>query len=279
MNEKDLTEGMDAQQGEELGDLRGVEKLLMSYEAPEPDRSALLQRLKPLLAPEPIAAHPPLFGIHYWLWLARSQISLLDGPFWWASGLLLGLGILLCTASGGAAAVAFALVSPALAVAGVSYIFRPTARSLREMELLSAVRPLEMLYARLVMLFTYDAVLLLVLLLVGWSQGLQITFVTLARLLLIWFGPMIGLTGLALYTTIRWKALAGMIIPLASWFTLILLGWREINPQMASPIGWDALLRFIQQSNLLAIASLVALILGICLLWLAGDVVQREWST
>jgi hypothetical protein len=272
MNKHDLWEGLDADQQAELGDLHELEAQFNSYDIPEPDSAALLKRLKPMIA-QPVPQRQ--IGIHYWLWLARSQLSLVDRNFWWSSTLLVVLGVILCAASNGAAAILYALLSPMLAVGGVAYIFRPTARSLREMEMLSAVRPLEMLYARLVLLFAYNGLLILLFLLVAWSQGMQIVI---GRLLLIWFGPMIGLTGLALYSTIRWNTLTGIIAPLIVWAGLIFLGWHEVVPDFAFNPLWTDLLQVVQQSNVLVTGALIALVGGVVLMGMAGGMIERKWS-
>ncbi len=65
-------------------------------------------------------------------------------------------------------------------------------RTLWELERLSRYQPFELLYARVAVILLLDVALAVVLLLVVWSQGAQIV---LWRLLLTWFGPMIGLAG------------------------------------------------------------------------------------
>src|SRR5215510_4388424 len=111
MNKHDLLEGLDADQRAELGDLHELETQLSAYDVPEPNSAALLKRLKPMIT-QPVQQRQ--IGLHYWLWLARSQLSLLDRSFWWSSTLLVALGVVLCAASNGAAAILYALLSPML---------------------------------------------------------------------------------------------------------------------------------------------------------------------
>mgnify|MGYP005846106943 CR=1 FL=1 len=269
MNKYNLTSGLDPEQQTELGDLRQLEAALQTYEPPEPDTERLLVGLQPLM-PQPGTPRPDpaLKDWRYRLRLAHMQLSLVDGTFWWVSVLLLGLGILLLIASGGIIAGFFALISPLLAVAGTAYVFRPETRSLREFELLSAVKPLELLYTRLLLILVYNTGLALTLILLAWSQDTQLV---LWRLLLIWFGPMVGLTGIALYAALRWNTLAGIMMPMGLWTIMIFIGWRDTVIQ--TPRVFDLIELFAMpasQSDLLLIISVLILPLGLALIWLAG---------
>ncbi len=269
MNKYNLKSGLDPEQQIELGDLRQLEAVLQTYETPEPDTERLLVGLQPLM-PQPGTPRPDpaLKDWRYRLRLAHMQLSLVDGTFWWVSVLLLGLGILLLIASGGIIAGFFALISPLLAVAGTAYVFRPETRSLREFELLSAVKPPELLYTRLLLILVYNTGLALTLILLAWSQDTQLV---LWRLLLIWFGPMVGLTGLALYALLRWNLLVGVMLPMSSWVLLLFVGWRDTVLQTRNlAISVEVLSQVVTQSDTFMLASILALVAGIILVWQSG---------
>jgi hypothetical protein len=275
MNDHDLS----PEQREELGDLRPLYNRLEEYDVPEPDSARLLAALKPLLA-EPLEVEK-IFVLESerrdfgdWLRLAWNQTNLLEAPFWWSSFLLTLLGALLGMSYGGtAAALCLVVVSPLVAVTGVAYLFRPATRILWELEQLSRVQPLEFLYARLALILTLNLLLAVALLLVAWTQGLQIV---LWRLLLIWFGPMIGLTGIALFCSVRWNTLAGVIAPVVAWGLLVLAGWREtvLNTTPDLPNA-PALITRLGMSNTLLLLAGVALVVGLLLLYESGRWVTR----
>lgn len=261
MNNHTLSSGLDPEQQTDLGDLSPVEALLTAYTTPEPDTDRLLASLQAVIQQPPRTLRDRLR-------LAHMQVSLVGSAFWWASALVLGLGLVLLAVSEGTIAGLYALVSPIFAVIGTATIFRPDARSLREFELLSAVSPLEMLYTRLLLILLYNAGLAVTLILFAWSQDTQIV---LWRLLLIWFGPMIGLTGAALYSLLRWRMLAGVLVPMGLWSALLFLGWRETVLHSSSPfvsLG-DLSMTVVQSSSFLAVSCL-ALVMGVSLMWQSG---------
>lgn len=275
MNNPPLSSGLDPEQQSDLGDLSHVEALLHAYETPEPDSDHLLASLQAVIKQQNTLI-PPLTprSLRDRLRLAHMQLSLVGSAFWWASGLLLGLGLVLLAVSEGSIAGLYALASPVLAVLGTAYIFRPEARSLREFELLSAVSPMELLYTRLLLILLYNAGLALIVILFSWSQDSQIVV---WRLLLIWFGPMMGLTGVALYSLIRWHVLAGVLVPMGLWAALLFLGWREAVLHSSSPfvsIG-DLSLAVVQSSSFL-VASFLALVIGVILMWQSGRLAAHE---
>jgi hypothetical protein len=263
MNKNRLTSGLDPEQIDALGDLSGVEAQLNAYAIPEPDTAALLARLT---TPEHAAS--PILDWRGWLRLAQTQTLLLSIRFWWATLIILALGILLVTAYGGAMLAVYALCSPVLAVAVSAYLFRAETPTLREFELFSGYGALELLYVRLLLVLAYTFIVTLLLLLAASTQGVN---VILWRLLVIWLGPMVGLTGLALYATVRWNAFAGGALPIGAWALMLILGWRDsIQGGMTSFNASQFVTAAISQSDALLFGALAGFIGGAALIWQAG---------
>lgn len=259
---------------EALGDVQPLVQHLAQYEVPEPDSARLLQSLTSVLknnveAGIPHVDEPSLRSFYDWLRLAWAQTELLEAPFWWSSLLITLLGVLLGMTYGGeAATLCLLLISPLIAVTGVAYLFRPATRTLWQLEQLSPLRPLEFLFARLALILTLNLMLAAALLCVVWIQGVQIV---LWRLLLIWFGPMIGLTGIALFCSVRWNTLSGVIAPMIAWGLLFLVGWRDTvltsSPELPNA---TVIIARIGMSNSLLLMAALALIAGLLLLYESG---------
>lgn len=275
-----LTDGLDEAQRLVLGDLSVLAHFLETDSIPElgpAEQARLLAALDPYL-PASAAPHPP--GLGDWLRLARGQLALFESSFWLAGLLVLFLGLSLTVIDGRELLpLAFVLLAPLLAAAGVAYAFRPETRTLGELERLTATSAVELLYARLALVLAFNLTISLLLLLLIWLEGPQ---VALWRLALAWLGPMLALAGLALYATLRWGSLVGTILPLGVWGGLVLLGWREAvvrATESLSPVVW--LLLEINYSNPLLSGSILACLVGLGLLALAGRIVTSEtqsWS-
>lgn len=297
MNDKSkrLTAGLDPAQREALGDLEDVvEALAGDGEAPEPsptDHARLLATLEPYLPPStPVPAkgseaERQLSAIVSRAWsVVWTQTALLRAPFWWAGALLLlGLGGVLLKGNG-LLPLIFVFLTPVLSAAGVAYAFRPETRTLWELERLTPVRPLELLYTRLLVVLTFDAFLSLVLLTMAW---LQVPQLVLWRFLLAWLGPMLALTGLALYATVRWGPTAGAVLPMGIWGAFVLVGWWQAVAQAEASsarivsageaVAW--LLSQINTSTAVLAACLLAAALGLLLLGQAGRwVMEERWA-
>lgn len=264
------------EQREELGDVQPLMQRLAQYDVPEPNSERLLASLlMQRRETEPVPIHAsPRRSFHDWLRLAGSQMELLEAPFWWSSLLLTLIGVLLGMSYGSAVAtLCLVVISPLVAVTGVAYLFRPATRVLWELEQLSQVQPLEFLYARLALILTLNLTLAAALLFVVWTQGLQIV---LWRLLLIWFGPMIGLTGIALFCSVRWNTLAGVIAPMVAWGLLVIVGWRDtvLTTSLDLPNA-PAIITRLGMSNTLLLLATAALVVGLLLLYESGRWVTR----
>ncbi|MFP4345974.1 MAG: hypothetical protein ACLFU8_14860 [Anaerolineales bacterium] len=274
-----LTAGLDEEELESLGDLEDLTRLLAGYDLPpeyEPgprEHARLLAALEPHLpAPSPVEERR---GLRAWLNLVDSQAALLQPPFWWAGGLVLVLGLIVALLEGdGLLSLTFVLLTPVLAAAGVAYAFRPETCTLWELERLTPINPLELLYARLTLVLAFNALLSLVLLGVIW---LRVPQVMLWRLLLAWLGPMLALTGLALYATVRWGPTVGAVLPLGLWGAFVLVGWWravERGIYLEGALSW--LLALINASSLFPAVALLAAALGLLLLWQSGRLVEES---
>lgn len=292
MNEIDLERDLTEAQRAELGDLSAVTKLLVSYEVADPtpsETSLLLAKLKPVLAertaPEPIES--PLspsraFSSQAWLGVARAQIEILPLGFWLAGVAVGTLGLFVGFAAGAEWLITLiVLLAPLLAAGGVAYTFRPETRGLEELERISVVGPLELLYIRLGVVLAFNGSISAALMLALGLGGMDV--VQLWRLVLVWLGPMIGLAGLALYISVRWHTIAGTIVPLGLWAGAILFGWREI----VARVEWTPatslyrvaaawLIAQINNSDGLLLAASIALIVGLFLMQQAGQTVMRN---
>ena len=276
-----LIDGLSHAEQAELGDLSRLEARLRTLDAPLPtaeeqtalvSRLAILQRAASPLPVEPLPSLARQPGT--WLQLARYQVRWLGTPFWVASLLIFGLGMVLGQIGDGSQlAIAFVLCAPILAAVGVAYVFRPKTRSLRELEDISPVGTLELLYVRLGVVLAVNAVLcvtlLAMLVLHGPSQ------VVLGRLLLAWLGPMLALTGAALYASLRFGSPAGIAVPVGLWGLLIVLGWWQAALQDAWLLG-EWLLVQINQSDLILVGSLASVLIGLAFVQQASRYLRQE---
>ena len=276
-----LTDGLDETQRQALGDLSALAYLLESDVMPDPgqeDVARLLEALNPYLpvpnAPRP---RPP----SSWLHLIRSQFVLFESSFWLSGALVLLLGLFITTIDGQELLpLAFVLLSPLLSAAGVAYAFRPETRTLGELERLTATTTAELLYARLALVLAFNLLIALLLLFLIWLEGPQ---VLLWRLVLAWLGPMLALTGLALFTTVRWGSLVSSLLPLVLWGSMVLLGWREalLHHIAAGITATSWLLMEISRSTPVLIGSMLACLAGIGLLILSGRAAssgRQSWN-
>lgn len=279
-NSERLLEGLDENQRQALGDLSRLAHFLESDVIPDPgkeEHTRLLAALEPFV---PVSAVPQPRTLRNWLRLAVGQFFLFESAFWMAGILILLIGLFL-TANDGRELLplAFVLLAPLLAAAGVAYAFQPETRTLGELERLTATSSFELLFLRLVLVLAFNLLISLLLLLLIYLEGPQ---VALWRLALVWLGPMLLLTGLALYTTIRWGSLVGIILPLGLWGCISLLGWREALLRAVAgmtPAAW--LLTEIGRSDLVLMGSILACLAGLGLLLLAGRTVAsrgKSWT-
>lgn len=274
-NDWRLSEGLDVTRCEELGDLTDLVNVLESYTLPDPKRE---QRARLLAALDP---HLPLSNNFlqrkwkYMLRLMRCQLVVFEFSFWFSGLIILLLGFLMTLLRGGELLPLLLLtLSPLLAAGSVVYLFRPETRTLHELEILTATHPAEALMARLFMVFGLNVLVTFLLMLVIHLESTQII---LWRLALAWLGPLLTLSGMALYATLRWGVLPGAVLPLVLWGGLVILGWREALLHSVEGIPLVSWIRWmIDSSTAVLISSGVLCLLGFVLLLLAWKTVTDE---
>ncbi|MEN4012119.1 MAG: hypothetical protein ROW48_08800 [Bellilinea sp.] len=275
-----LINGLDEAQRQELGDLSSLARFLESDALPDPRKeevARLMAALEPYLPGSSAAQSRPAA---HWLRLVHSQLILFESSFWLSGVLVVLLGLFITVLDGRELLpLALVLLAPLLAVAGVAYIFRPETRTLRELERLTATAPAELLFSRLALVLAFNLLVSLLLLFLTWVEGAQ---VVLWRLALAWLGPMLMLAGLALYSTIRWGLLIGTLLPMISWVSLVVMGWRKAILHTAEGMTVTAwLLVEISRSNPVLIGSILACLAGTGLVILVGRSVvgeRQSWS-
>lgn len=277
---------LSAAQQAELGDLEPLLRRLADDVAPAPrqeETARLLEQLRPLVAARatpPEWSRPDQYSLRAWPRLAWAQTALLDTAFWWACGGVLALGLLVgLIGHGGWLALAFIFLSPVLAAAGVGYMFRPAARTIWELEQVCPIRPLELLYTRLALIFACNMAFAIMALSVVWAETPGLI---LWRLILAWLGPLLGLAGVALYASVRWGSFAGIAAPLTLWAGLITLGWQALVERTPTTrLDPVVVLPPLLLSNRLLLGALAALIAGVLLLGQGGRLALEEraaWS-
>lgn len=270
-----LVAGLDEDQCEALGDLTEIVRVLESYTLPEPSmerRARLLTILKPHLSPSDAL---PKRNWNWWYRLMHSQMTVFETSFWIASLFILLLGLLMTLLDGSELLPLLLLVfSPLIAVVSLIYLFRPETQTLRELELLTATHPVELLIARLTIVLGWNVLVSLLLMLIIHLASVQIV---LWRLVLAWLGPLLTLSGLALYVTLRWGVLPGAVLPLALWGGLVMLGLREMilcsirGLSLASWLTW-----LITSSDMVLISSGILILLGLLLFLLVWKAITSE---
>ena len=196
-------------------------------------RAELGELLPPLAAPEvdPLvrervltavatAANPQNHWADNWWWqLARAQMRVVRQEIWWASLLVMGLGVLvslLMRSIDVPSAQPFVMIAPLVTAVGIAFLYGDTrSGGLWEMESVTAVAPRTILLIRLFILFGFDLLLgvlgsgLLALLLPSLSWW---------GLVMMWLAPMTFLTALALLIAVlTHNPELGMLVSFLIW--------------------------------------------------------------
>lgn len=269
-----LVSDLDPQHQAELGDLTKVENHLKMFVAPEPtaeSRERLLAALDAGRSPsDNNFAVQKSDWFHRWIQLMHAQREIIDTPFWWACALvfLLGLALALIHPDQQTQPALFAMFAPIVASVGVANAFRPATKTMGELEKATPTPLLALFYARFSLVMVLNGIISLVLISVLWISEPQLV---LWRLLIVWIGPMLALAGLALFATLQWGSLIGLLAPVFLWTGVVFLRFN-----LAHQAGNDfnsSLVLFSSQingSDPLLISSFLALVFGIVLVTMAG---------
>ncbi|MFZ3151166.1 MAG: hypothetical protein WA116_05710 [Anaerolineaceae bacterium] len=272
-----LVEGLDADQQKDLGDLKAVTDQLAAWQVPEPtaeEQSVLVKSLVRQIPQNYNSQTKPDFSVRGWVRLVFSQAQLYEVEFWYACG-----AILLITLAGGALVGKAALslftlvVSPLLAIAGVAYVFNHNSSSLSALEAASPVGPYALFFCRSALILGTSLAALPVLLIPGQLLYPQMAF---WRVVVIWLGTLVGLFGLATYTTVRWNGVMGTVIPLGIWGLLVGASWqRAVSVAGAWTLVPEWIMHAVSTSDGLVVGALLALILGSLLFFQAARWVKQ----
>jgi hypothetical protein len=276
-----LVEGLDANQQKDLGDLKAVTKQLAAWHVPDPtaeEQSALVKSLVTQM-PETGNSHfSPHFGIKGWMRLILAQARLFEAEYWYACGAMMLITLVGGALVGKAALSLFTLiVSPLLAMTGVLYVFNHNSSGLSALEAASPVGPYALFFCRAALILGTNLVALPLLLIPG-----QLLFPQLAfwRVVVIWLGALVGLFGLATYTTVRWNGVTGTVIPLGIWGLLVVASWqRAVAATGKWSVGPEWIMNMVSASDGLVVVALLALICGGWLLFQAARWVRKSGNS
>ncbi len=184
---------------EDTGSLEEADRLLPTvrrladWSAPVPtagDTAALVRRLVGSL-PRRQPSVPAMMG-----WLLRSQLRVVQQEIWWASALVivLGVAVTLTGTNPNAEMLPLVLVAPLVAAVGIVFLYGPTADPALEIELATPVSPRLIILVRVLLVFVFDLVLCFV-------GSLALVVVrgewSLWPLIVMWLAPMTCLAALA----------------------------------------------------------------------------------
>ena len=269
-----LLEGLDASRREELGDLDAMTKRLASMQVPEPtqeEQSTLMRSLAANL----IQTGRSRFGIKGWLRLILAQARLFEVEFWYACAAMMLFTLVTGALVGNGALSLFTLmVSPLVAMTGVLYIFHRDSSSLSALEAASPVGAYALFFCRSALILGINLAALPLLLIPGQMLFPQLAF---WRVVVIGLGALVGLFGLATYTTVRWNGLMGTVIPLGIWGLLVGASWQSAVMNSGNwSLATEWMVNTISVSNALLIEALLALLCGGWLLFQAARWVKKD---
>lgn len=272
-NNHDIRQELSPTAQQELGNLEPLMTWLASDTAPHVPKGAtehLLAQLQPHVAARREAPIAPHRGVREWIALAWAQTTIFEGGFWWASMITTAIGLLVGVFNGGPwLALLFVLCAPVLTAVGVALAFQSLSQTLGDLERASPTHPLELLYARLGLVVGINTLMALFPLAFVWAE---IPGIVLWRLMIIWLGPMCALAGVALYTSVRWRSIPGMVVPLGLWGGLVLLSgpWLTERADQLRQASAETIIIYVSNSNAIIVIALVALIVGLTMIHRSG---------
>jgi hypothetical protein len=215
---------------EEVADLVPALRHLAEWQAPQPttaDTQRLLSQLMPYLPgvspvrqvirTRRISQRGKLGAL---LEIARTQVSIFNPAFW-----LLSAAVMLA----GAAAILEGVpldqslllrtIAPFLAYLGTTIAFRGASLRVLEFELACPPSPVQLAFARMVIVLGYDVTLGLLLSLALWAHGAA-SFLTLT---LYWLMPLLLVAGLAMLLSLHLPVQTASAISYGGWLMLLVI--------------------------------------------------------
>ncbi|MGI6358823.1 MAG: hypothetical protein ACOX2K_09060 [Bacillota bacterium] len=222
----------------EMDSLLETLKVLSQYTAPEPDRgstarliSSLRGQLPAMPATEPRFRQQMEQGHPAWhlrlLQLLRPQVSVLGKPFWLASLLICGLGLLLINSISAQGMIPLLMAAPLLAAGSIAFAFRHQDQRVLELETSAALPMQQLVLARLAIVLFVNCLSLSVLSLVA---ARLLPSLSLGSLLLCWLAPLLLWSGITLDVCLRYGQLAGLAAGCGSWALQLFL--RYLHPEL-----------------------------------------------
>jgi len=221
-DEKDLLAKLrqDIGSPQEAEQLLPVVRRLNAWQPAAPTRADTARLVASLQSALPArSAQYTMRSLHFIGHLLRVQLGVVHHEIWWASALVMALGVLVTLTSGSPvpsdATLPFALLAPIVAAVGIAFLYGPAASPAIEIELAAPVSMRMILLARLVLVFGFD----LGLGLVG-SAALSLLHREIAfwPLVSTWLAPMTFLSMLALLLTVlTLDSGLGVLVSLGLW--------------------------------------------------------------
>lgn len=206
---------------DEAESLRPTVDRLELWQAPKPTRTQtdqVMAALLPLLPRRETRLERLSRWCRWWpLLLLRTQLRAVRREIFWASALIMGLGVLVTLAtyqSTGMGTTPFVLVAPIVAGVGIALLY--DSEMILEIEQALPVSYRTVLVARLTLVFGLNLML-------GFAASVALSLVnsniSLWPLVLAWLAPMTFLSALSfLVSTIAVDALIGMMVSMGLWF-------------------------------------------------------------
>ncbi len=228
------------------------------------DTAGLLNALKQNLATDAVPARwrrglqPPsgtgrqTIGL---LSLIRPQVSLLGKPFWLASALVCGLGLISIGTIGDMQMIPLVMLAPLLAAVTIVFAFQSGDERVLELETSVALSWQQLALGRLSIVLAVDCLSLTAISLLAVRLVPELS---LWLLLLSWFAPLLLWASLALALSLRYGHLVGLIGACAAWGLQVVL--RFTYPQFdllrVAISGIDVLVRL----GMLAVAAFILVV-------------------
>jgi hypothetical protein len=116
------------------------------------------------------------------------------------------------------------LASPLLAAIGVMYAFTNDSQAVNLLENISPIGPRTLFFIRSMLILAVNLFALPVILIPAQLIFPQMGF---GRIIIEWLGVLMGIYGLAVYSSVRWQGAGGWLIPLGAWGLVIILAFQK----------------------------------------------------